>query len=513
MRTEFFSILFTPRWQVKVLNEKMPDFFPDLHLDQVIETITSKKTEYNLKPFFYTFPIDLETIRYRQQVMKDLENPALFKQVELFVQGMQSVRKQLIQVEKINYPYHKERMFLDVVILYCETVSAFANALMRLSLNAEGLIAFSRYLTDYIQSTYFTTLFAEAKSIIQELLSIKYNLYIKDLRIHVLPSQSEADYTLEVLNTFAKFQQGKVKDYKNVFTRSPQISHVEAKILEGLATLNPHIFNRLIDYYAKNSQFQDRTITTFEHEIQFYLSYLEFIDHIKRSGLQFCYPLLSDTKEIEVKEGFDIALAHKGVEEKTTIVTNDFCLKGNERLLVVTGPNQGGKTTFARMFGQMHYLAGIGCPVPGVKAQLFLCNHIFTHFEKKEDIQNLRSKLEDDLVRLHRILQQCSSGDIVILNEILTSATLHDSIFLSKKIMEKIIDLDVIGVWVTFIDELASYSEKTVSMAATIFPENPSLRTYKIVRMPANGLAYALSIAEKYQLTYSMLKKRIGTKV
>jgi DNA mismatch repair ATPase MutS len=223
--------------------------------------------------------------------------------------------------------------------------------------------------------------------------------------------------------------------------------------------------------------------------------------------------LLSDTKEIEVKEGFDIALAHKGVEEKTTIVTNDFCLKGNERLLVVTGPNQGGKTTFARMFGQMHYLAGIGCPVPGVKAQLFLCNHIFTHFEKKEDIQNLRSKLEDDLVRLHRILQQCSSGDIVILNEILTSATLHDSIFLSKKIMEKIIDLDVIGVWVTFIDELASYSEKTVSMAATIFPENPALRTYKIVRMPANGLAYALSIAEKYQLTYSMLKKRIGTKV
>lgn len=487
-----------------------PRFFADLNLDRVIEAITAGRDEYTLKPFFYAPLKDVDSIAYRHEVFQDLEDRNTFEHIKSFSEKMRTMRGFIRFAEKFYYKYQKQRYFLDAVEIYCDAVMRLSQDLSRADLRSRGLSSFREYLAGCVESKGFSALAAQTKKLEADIASVKYCMHIEGGCVRVRKYESEIDYSSEVEKTFDKFRQEAVKNYRTNFHELPEMNHVEAGVLDLVAKWHPDLFSTLEDYCAKNSGFLDETIARFDREIQFYLACLEHVGVFKKKGLRFCYPhIRSEPGEVFVQEGFDPALANKLVAEGASVICNDFCLKGGERVFVVSGPNQGGKTTFARMFGQLHYLGALGCPVPGKKAALYLFDRIFTHFEKEEDIRNLRSKLEDDLVRIHAILEKATTHSIVIMNEIFTSTTLSDATFLSKMIMERILHLDALCVWVTFIDELASCSEKTVSMVSTVVRENPALRTFRVVRRRADGLAYAMSIAEKHRVTYGCLVDRI----
>jgi DNA mismatch repair ATPase MutS len=505
--SRFQSILFDGK---KAEASEEPVFFRDLNLDQIVNAVTTGRDEYNLEPFFYT-PLDnLAAITYRYEIVRDLENKELFNSIKSFSTQIRSARDQLSIADKASYKCEKEGWFLEAVGIYGTAVEKLLRDLRQLNPKSRGLLGLQQYLTDYVASAGFRKLLAEARRLKTELLAIRYCLRMRGKRITVCDYNSEADYNTTIEDIFAKFKRDAVKDYRANFRTSETMNQVEGMILERVALLHPSIFSALNDFCARNQDFSEKTIIDFEREIQFYVAWLEYVEKFRRAGLRFCYPQVSDaSKVITSYESFDLSLADKLVGDNALPVCNDFVLNGTERIFVVTGPNQGGKTTFARTVGQLHYLACLGCLVPGQEARLFLFDKLFTHFEREEDVTSLRGKLEDDLLRIQQILGQATSNSLIIINEIFSSTTLQDAVYLSRRILEDISKLDALTVCVTFLDELSSLNEKTVSMVAGVVPENPTLRTYKIERRAADGLSYAHAIADKYSLNYEQLRERI----
>ena len=227
-------------------------------------------------------------------------------------------------------------------------------------------------------------------------------------------------------------------------------------------------------------------------------------------GCEFCLPKLqTQDKNITVKDGFDLALAHKLNKLDKKIVTNDYLFVNGKRIMVVSGANQGGKSTYARAFAQIAYIAKLGLLIPAKEAKIFLFDKIFTHFEKEERVYSLKSKLQEDLTRVHHILLSSTPKTLIILNEIFSSTSLQDAIFLSRQIIKRIDKLDAFCIWVTFIYELNQMSDKTVSLVSQVDTQDINKRTYKILPKKADGKAYAASIADKYHLNYEQIIKRI----
>jgi DNA mismatch repair protein MutS len=292
------------------------------------------------------------------------------------------------------------------------------------------------------------------------------------------------------------------------------LDRVEGQVLDLVARLNPGPFGALGRYFENHQDFLDPGVAAFDRDSQFYIAYLDHIAPLRSSGLAFCYPLLSMSPNCTRARGaFDLALADKVNQQGSSrpdIVTNDFELGPHERTVVVTGPNRGGKTTFARAVGQVHYLASLGLLVGATEAELVLADTVVTSFGQEEQLGTPRSHLEDELVRLHEVISLASPRSVVVMNESFSSTTLRDAAILGKAVLGDLLASGSLCIYVTFVDELAGANDAAVSMVVTVHPEDPVLRTYKVVREPPEGLAYAEALAERYGLTYGAVKERVG---
>ena len=269
-----------------------------------------------------------------------------------------------------------------------------------LHLDSKGFKSLRDYLQTYVDSKGFREMSEEARRVKAGLSVIRYEMSIGSSRVTVRKDRGREDYNEIVREAFSKFRETKESAGKRQHLNDPSMSHVEIAVLALIARLFPEEFKALMGFYENHKSFIDPVMARIYRESQFYLSYLEYIAPVRNAGLEFCIPEIGKGRDIYCLQSFDLALAHKLSSSGSFVMANDFRLSEDENTIVVTGPNNGGKTTFARSFGQVFFLAALGLPIPGREARLFLVDNIYTHFEKSEDPEKLMGKLEVDFNRV-----------------------------------------------------------------------------------------------------------------
>ncbi|GMG86948.1 DNA mismatch repair protein MutS [Biformimicrobium ophioploci] len=148
----------------------------------------------------------------------------------------------------------------------------------------------------------------------------------------------------------------------------------------------------------------------------------------RADALNLCKPELSETPGIRITGG-----RHPVVEQVSTepFVANDVELCPERRMLIITGPNMGGKSTYMRQTALITLLAHVGSFVPSDSAQIGLVDRIFTRIGSSDDLASGRSTFMVEMTETANILHNATSHSLVLMDEIGRGTSTYDGLSLA----------------------------------------------------------------------------------
>jgi hypothetical protein len=237
--TAFPGILFPSAPAIAEREAREPEFFADLNLDRIVAAITAGKEDYDLTGFFHMPLGDADDVVFRQEIIRDLENPRLIDDLEAFAETMRAVRAHLARVGQVTHRAGKQRWFVDAAELYGDGVVRLVDDLKRAAVASRGLSMFRDHAALYVASDRFRRLISEAKRVKADLGAVRYRLGIFPLRVEVAPFDGGPDYGEEIDDLFARFRQGDVEPYVFVTPDADVLNKVDVMILDRVAEMNP----------------------------------------------------------------------------------------------------------------------------------------------------------------------------------------------------------------------------------------------------------------------------------
>src|SRR5205085_10654227 len=254
---------------------------------------------------------------------------------------------------------------------------------------------------------------------------------------------------------------------------------------------------------------------------------------LRAAGLPMCRPEIRPIAECVsyLDESYNVSLALRVMQAATTpgesttggIVTNPMTFDAEHgRVWVLTGPNRGGKTTYARAVGLAHLLFQAGLYVPACTARMSPVDAVYTHFPSAEAARPGEGHLDEEAIRLAAMFRQATPHSLILLNEVLSGTSTLEALGLAYDAVRGLRLLGARAIYVTHLHELATRVDEinattggdgTVgSLVAEVDEEQSDgkaghRRTFRIRPSPPLGLSYASEIAEQHGISYPQLAR------
>lgn len=164
------------------------------------------------------------------------------------------------------------------------------------------------------------------------------------------------------------------------------------------------------------------------------------------------------------------------------MVGNDISADGNS-LVVITGPNRGGKTTFLRSVGLAQLMMQSGMFVAAESFSANLCTGLFTHFKREEDRTMESGKFEEELKRMSAIVDYLKPNALILLNESFAATNEREGSEIAIQIVSALLEKRIKVYYVTFLYEFARHfyeraPDNTAFLRAERLPDGT--RTFKL---------------------------------
>jgi len=188
-------------------------------------------------------------------------------------------------------------------------------------------------------------------------------------------------------------------------------------------------------------------------ELGFYVGCLNLRDRLVRKGEPLCLPepLPANQPMLTSQALYDVCLS---LNMEQRVVGNDV-LGDRKALVMITGANRGGKSTFLRSVGLAQLMMQCGMLVPAESFRANVCHGVFTHFKREEDSSMGSGKLDEELKRMSGIVDQISPYSIALFNESFASTNEREGSEIARQIVGALLEMDVKVLYVTHMFDLA----------------------------------------------------------